>query len=192
MNNDTSASSTDQQSVRAVYQQFMEAWNQGDGAAVAATFTDDGDLVGFDGTHLGGRAVIEEFQQKLFDKYLKGTRLTGAMNGVRFLHANTAVMHAIGSTIMKRKTKPARARDSIQTLVATRTEDGWRLAAFQNTRVRPMGSGFLAFVHWSIGDTLWALFRLSEPGQDLRTARPAEVGTFAATNGQINQKGISP
>ena len=51
MNNDTSASSTDQQSVRALYQQFMDAWNQGDGAAVASMLTDDGDLVGFDGTH---------------------------------------------------------------------------------------------------------------------------------------------
>jgi uncharacterized protein (TIGR02246 family) len=188
MHNDTRAGSTDQQSVRALYQQFMDAWNQGDGAALAAVFTDDGDLVGFDGTHLRGRVVIEEFQQKLFDKYLKGTRLTGAVNGVRFLHANTAVMHAIGGTIMKRKTKPARARESIQTLVATRTDDGWRLAAFQNTRVRPMGSVFLAFLHWSIGDTLWAPFRLRETGQDLRTARPAEVGTSGATNGQTIKK----
>jgi uncharacterized protein (TIGR02246 family) len=161
VNNDRSASSQDEQSVRGLYRQFMDAWDKGDATALAAVFTDDGDLVGFDGTHLRGRAVIEEFQQKLFDKYLKGTRLTGTVNAVRFLHPDTAVMHAIGGTILRRKTKPARARDSIQTLVAARTDDGWRLAAFQNTRVRPIGSGFLAFLHWSIGDALWALFRLS-------------------------------
>jgi Domain of unknown function (DUF1918) len=56
---------------------------------------------------------------------------------------------------------PTRARDSIQTLVATRGSDGWRLAAFQNTRLHPIGSGFLAFLHWSIGDGLWGFFRLS-------------------------------
>jgi uncharacterized protein (TIGR02246 family) len=117
--------------------------------------------VGFDGTHLHGQRLIEEFNQKLFDKYLKGTRLTGTVNDPRFLDAYTAVMHTIGGTVMKGKTKPARARDSIQTLVAVRTSDGWRITAFQNTRVRPIGSGFLAFPHWSVGDWLWGLFRLS-------------------------------
>jgi uncharacterized protein (TIGR02246 family) len=151
----------DHAAVRGLYHELIEGWNEGSGARFAAVFTDDGDLVAFDGTHLGGRSVIEAFQQELFDKWVKGTRLTGTIEQVRFLDADTAVMLATGGTIMRRKTKPARARDSIQTLVAVRTPDGWRLTAFQNTRVRPMGSGFLAFLHWSIGDAVWGLLRLS-------------------------------
>jgi uncharacterized protein (TIGR02246 family) len=161
MTNNPNATSTDEEFVRGLYQQFTDAWDQGDGAALAAVFTDDGDLVGFDGTHLHGRSVIEKFQQNLFDKYLKGTRLTGAVTDVRFLDSSTALVHAIGGTIKKNKMKPTRARDSIQTLVATRASDGWRLAAFQNTRLHPIGSGFLAFLHWPIGDGLWGFFRLS-------------------------------
>jgi uncharacterized protein (TIGR02246 family) len=151
----------DHAAVRDLYHELIEGWNEGSGARFAAAFTEDGDLVAFDGTHLRGRSLIAEFQQELFDKWVKGTRLTGTIDHLRFLDANTAIMHATGGTIMRRKTKPARARESIQTLVAVRTSDGWRLAAFQNTRVRPMGSGFLAFLHWSIGDAVWGLLRLS-------------------------------
>jgi uncharacterized protein (TIGR02246 family) len=50
----------------------MEAWNQGSGAASASVFTEDGDLVEFDGTHLRGRDEIAPFHQQLFGEWLKG------------------------------------------------------------------------------------------------------------------------
>ena len=55
MHDETKANhSADEAAVRAVYQQFMDSWNQSSGAALAAVFTEDGDLVGFDGTHFKG------------------------------------------------------------------------------------------------------------------------------------------
>lgn len=161
MTTESRSRDADHAAVRALYGELMEGWNEGNATRFAAAFAEDGDLVAFDGTHLHGRRVIEGFHQQLFAKWVKGTRLTGSVDDVRFLGPDLAVMHAIGGTIKRRKTKPARARDSIQTLVAIRTRDNWRLAAFQNTRVRPMGSGFLAFLHWSIGDALWGWLRLS-------------------------------
>lgn len=53
---------------------------------------------------------------------------------VQFLTADVAVMHAIGSTIMRGKSKPDPVRDSLQTLVAVREHGDWKLAAFQNKR----------------------------------------------------------
>ena len=118
--------------VRALYQQLMDAWNNGSGDDYAVTFAEDGILVGFDGTALNGRQEIVSFHQPLFDKWLKGTRLTGDVTRVQFLTADIAVMHAIGSTIMRGKSKPDPARDSLQTLVAVREHGDWKLAAFQN------------------------------------------------------------
>lgn len=152
---------TDEEAVRELYQQLVRGWNAGDGAQFAAAFADDGDLVAFDGTHFRSRAVIQRAQQELFDRWVKGTRLIGEVSGVRFLGPDAALMHARGGTIPRGKRMADPARDSLQTLVATRTAEGWRLAAFQNTRVRPMGSGFLAFLHWTIGDRLWRWLRLS-------------------------------
>jgi uncharacterized protein (TIGR02246 family) len=155
--------STDEAAVREVYQRFMDAWNRGSGAALGQMFTHDGDLVGFDGTHLHGRQEIARFHQRLFDKWLKGSRLVGEVTDMRFLGPDVAVLHAVGGTILRGKRAPAPERDSIQTLVATRDEQGkWRLAAFQNTRLRLMTGGGRAFLALTLSDWVWKAFRLNK------------------------------
>jgi uncharacterized protein (TIGR02246 family) len=159
---------TDEAAVHALYQSLMDAWNDGSGQAFAAVFSEDGDLVAFDGTHFTGRDHIAAAHQELFDKWLKGTRLVGRVEGVRFVSPDVAVMHAVGGTIPRRRTKPARERASIQTLVATRGESGWRLTAFHNTRIRPIGRSGLTFLIWTLGDGLWRLLRLSTDPSPVR------------------------
>jgi uncharacterized protein (TIGR02246 family) len=164
MRQTTTPPSTDEAAVRDVYRQLIDAWNQGSGAALAAVFTTDGDLVGFDGTHLKGRREIAPFHQRLFDKWLRGSRLVGQVTGVRFLGPDVAVLHAVGGTVLRGRRAPAPERDSIQTLVVSRQAEGdWRLAAFQNTRLRIMGAGARPFLLWTLSDWLWKLFRLSKP-----------------------------
>ena len=150
--------SDDEAAVRGLYEQLMDGWNQGSGAAYAAVFTEDGDLIGFDGTHLKGRQEIAPFHQRLFETYLKGTRLVGQVTGGRFLSPDVALMHAVGGTVMRGKSKPSPARDSIQTLVAVKRGGEWRLAAFQNTRVRHMGRSARNTLIWLFTDLLWKLF----------------------------------
>ena len=143
--------------VRALYEQLMDGWNRGSAEAFAAPFCEDGDLIGFDGTHLKGRAEIVSFRQPLFDKSLKGTRLVGQVKAVRFLSHDVAIMHAVGGTVMRGKSEASPERDSIQTL-AVRRDGGWRLAAFQNTRVRPMGRSAGGTFVWLLSDRLWKTF----------------------------------
>jgi uncharacterized protein (TIGR02246 family) len=152
--------SADEAAVRALYQQLMDGWNQGSGDAFAAVFTEDGDLVAFDGTHFKGRQEIAPFHQQLFDKWLKGSRLVGQVKDVRFLSPDIALMHAVGGTVLRGKSEPVPERDSIQTLVATRQDGEWRLAAFQNTRLHPMDSSAGPFLVWTLSDLLWKVSRL--------------------------------
>jgi uncharacterized protein (TIGR02246 family) len=147
--------SADEAAVRDLYRRLLDGWNEGSGSAFAAPFAEDGDLVAFDGTHFEGREEISAFHQELFDRWMKGTRLVGEVRDVRFLGPDAAVVHAVGGTVMRGKTEPSPERDSIQTLVATREDDGWRLAAFQNTRVRPIAGGAAAFLLWTFSDLLW-------------------------------------
>ena len=152
--------SAEEAAVRALYQQLMDGWNQGSGDAFAAVFTEDGDLIGFDGTHFKGRQEIAPFHQRLFDKWLKGSRLVGQVKDVRFLSPDVALMHAVGGTVLRGKSEPVPERDSIQTLVATRQDGEWRLAAFQNTRLHPMDSSAGPFLVWTLSDLLWKVSRL--------------------------------
>ena len=86
---------------------------------------------------------------------MNGARLVGHVEEVRFLSPDVAVMHAVGGTMMRGKTEPSPERDSIQTLVATRRDGEWRLAAFQNTRVRPVGRSATTFLIWALTHWLW-------------------------------------
>jgi uncharacterized protein (TIGR02246 family) len=149
----------DEVAIRALYQQMMDAWNKGSDEAYAAPFAEDGDLIGFDGTHFKGRQEIAPFHQRLFETHLKGTRLVGQVTSVRFLSLDVALMHAVGGTVMRGKSGPSPERDSIQTLVATKRGGEWLLAAFQNTRIRPIGRNVAGTLVWILSDWLWKMFR---------------------------------
>jgi uncharacterized protein (TIGR02246 family) len=150
--------SEDEGAIRSLYEQAMDAWNKGSGNAFAAVFAEDGDLVAFDGMHFKGRMEIAPFHQRLFETYLKGTRLVGTVTDVRFLSPDVAVAHARGGTIMRGKSAASPERDSIQTLVAVKRHGDWRFAAFQNTRVRPMSRSAGAAFIWLFTDWLWKVF----------------------------------
>ena len=143
--------------VRALHERLMDGWNAGSAADFAAAWTESGSLVGFDGTHLRGRAEIERFHEPLFRTYLRGTRLVGDVQSVRWLAPGVALMHTTGGTIPRGKSRPSRERDSLQTLVAVEEDGQWRLAAFQNTRVRPIGRTFGGTLSWLISDWLWKI-----------------------------------
>lgn len=149
------AMSSDEQAVRALYQQLMAGWNDGSGRAFAAPFSPDADFVPFDGQHMTGREALASLHEPLFRTHLRGTRLTGDVVRVRFLSPTVAVMLARGQTTLRGKRVPAPERDSLQTLVAVKGEQGWRLEAFQNTRVRPIGRHPLGTLLWLVGDVLW-------------------------------------
>ncbi len=53
----TAAHPSDAQ-IRALYASFLDGWNRQSGASVAAGFADDGDIIGFDGTHPRGRRSL--------------------------------------------------------------------------------------------------------------------------------------
>jgi uncharacterized protein (TIGR02246 family) len=123
----------DESAVRALFAELLAAWGRGDGAGYGALFTEDAPYVAFDGSVRVGRQAIAEEHQKLFDTWLKGTRLVGTIDTLQFLSPETAVVVATGATLMPGKDRPA--RPSIQTLVAIKQNGTWRFAAFQNTRV---------------------------------------------------------
>jgi uncharacterized protein (TIGR02246 family) len=118
------------------------AWNEADGEAYSATFTDDSDYIAFDGTHLKGRQANARHHQNLFDSVdsvLKGSR--SAFEGepaVRFVAPDVAVVHAMGSILLPWQDEVTPKRRSNQTLVAVKRPEGWRFTAFHNTRYRPM------------------------------------------------------
>lgn len=134
-----SSAAANEAAIRALYRQLMDGWNAGSGDAFASSFEEDGDLVGFDGTHLKGRQEIALFHQHLFDMFLKGSRLVGKVRSVRFLTSDVAIMHTVGGTVLAGQTDLEPERNSVQTLVTIKRNGKWNIAAFQNTRATYTG-----------------------------------------------------
>ena len=131
----TTSIPADERAVRGLFEKLLEDWARGDGEAYGSRFTEDADYVAFDGSHTTGREQIAASHQQLFDRWLKGTRLTGRIERLRFLSRDVALVHATGSTIFPGETQPRPSRASIQTLVATKRDGEWRFTAFHNTRI---------------------------------------------------------
>ena len=117
--------------VRALFESLEQAWAAGDGTAYAAAFTEDATYATFVGTVYRGRADIARSHQALFDKFLKGTRMYGEIDEIRFLTPDVAVLVSHGDVGKKAPKKPGK----VQTYTIVREADGhWRVAAFHNTK----------------------------------------------------------
>ena len=130
----------------------------------ASVFTEDADLVGFDGHRLQGVGEIAAFHAMLFEKWLKGTTLVGCVRSIRFITGEVAVVHAVGNTKLKPGRPPTKERISIQTLVAIIQDGRWKFAAFQNTRLRPMSESGTNALLWIFTDKLWKCAGRHPPG----------------------------
>lgn len=134
----------DEAAVRAFPLNMIAAWNAGDGAAFAAPFSETADFIAFEGTHLVGRRAIAEFHQRLFDTELAGTRLEGAVEFVRFLKADVAVMHARAATYLAGRAETTPSRNSMQIFVAVKQQTGWRVESLLNARQLTLEQQFFA------------------------------------------------
>jgi uncharacterized protein (TIGR02246 family) len=128
----TSAHPHDAQ-IRALYAAFLDGWNRRSGAAVAAGFADDGDIIGFDGTHHRGRLSIAADLRQIFGSH-QTPAYVAVVRSVRPVAPGVAVLLAHAGMI------PPGANDldpdlhTVHTLVAVDEGGGrWRISLFQST-----------------------------------------------------------
>ena len=136
--NTTTDRSADEQALHDLFQVSKDGWNQGDGQAYAASFTEDADYILWNGTSLKGRQAIAAAHQQLFETRLQGSRLEGEIQHIRFLSDDIALVHLHSSPQIPGQEVPAPEQYSIQTLVALRQAEGWRFTSFQNTLIQGM------------------------------------------------------
>ena len=130
---------TDDHAITTLFSRLMQAWTDNDAAAYGACFTDDSDYVSYDGTRAVGRTPMQHAHDQLFRGVLAGSALVGGIESIRYVNHDVAVIHGTASVLMPWRSTLPKRRLSRQTLVAVRTQDGWRFTALHNGRVRPVG-----------------------------------------------------
>jgi uncharacterized protein (TIGR02246 family) len=132
----------DEHAIRTLIDRQVMGWDTADPDAYASVFTADADYVTFLGSQHKGRAAIATSYAPLFKKLLRGTRLRTQITQVRYLTPDVALIQA-RAAVTQQGRKWNRRPERVNTSVAVRTDEGWLLAASQNTTHRRLAGKLL-------------------------------------------------
>ena len=119
--------------VRALYEDLLDAWNRRDARAMAALYAPKGGQVGFDGSTANTPAEIEAMLAPIFADH-PTARFVAKVREVRALGPDAALLRAVVGMIPPGKSDIIPERNAVQSLVASRQEDGrWLVEMFHNT-----------------------------------------------------------
>lgn len=99
---------------------------------MAALFAKDGNLVGFDGSPVSGRAQIASHLGPIFASH-RTAAYVAKVRSVRFLTPEVAVLRAVAGMVPPGQSDIHPPVNAVQTLVAAKDGGQWRIAVFQNT-----------------------------------------------------------
>jgi uncharacterized protein (TIGR02246 family) len=126
------AQSTDEAAIRTLHRQLIDAWNRRNAHDFAALIAEDGNLIGFDGSQLNGRSDIEAELQRIFRDHQTAPYIA-KVREVRFLTPDVGILRAVVGMIPPGEKDLNPAVNAVQSLIAIRQNDQWRIALFQNT-----------------------------------------------------------
>lgn len=113
-----------------------EAWNDGDGAAFAAPFTENADFVNIRGAYHQGKEAIAEGHRGIFQSIYKDSRIKYKLKQARALTDEVILVHSTGH--LDAPSGPlAGEHEAIQCLVLVKGDEQWQIASFHNTIVAP-------------------------------------------------------
>ena len=128
-------SSAETQTIEALYGQLLEAWNRQDAKSYAALFSDNANMIGFDGSQVDGRASIETNIGGIFRDH-KTARYVWKVREIRFLTPEIALLRGVVGMVPPGKTDIMPERNAIQSLVLEKLGNHWEISLFQNTPAR--------------------------------------------------------
>jgi uncharacterized protein (TIGR02246 family) len=134
---------SDESAVRALYQGILASWNARDAAEFAALFTDDAEVIGFDGSQMIGWPEIETTVRQIFADHETGAYV-GIIRSVRFLAPAVALLRAVSGVVPAGQSDLNPALNAQQTLIATKHDGAWRITLYQNTPAQFHGRPDLA------------------------------------------------
>jgi uncharacterized protein (TIGR02246 family) len=118
--------------VIALYQKLLDGWNNRNAGAMAEQFTEKGEMIGFDGSQEIGREEIFSHLQPIFESHPTPPYVS-KVKDVRFLGSDIAILRAIAGMVPPGHSDIDPKFNAHHTLVAVKSEEGWRIELFQNT-----------------------------------------------------------
>jgi uncharacterized protein (TIGR02246 family) len=127
-----------EEELRALYDRLIDGWNSGDAEAMASAVAPDGLLVGFDGSQMTGRDAVSEELGRIFADHETARYVVKVRSSVPLGDA-AGLLHAVAGMVPPGGSELMPERNTIQTVVGRRDEEGWSAVLFQSTPARFVG-----------------------------------------------------
>jgi len=118
--------------IEKLYKELLTFWNNQSGVGMASLFTEDANVIGFDGSQMNGRVQIETELKQVFANH-RTARYVWKIEEIRFLDSQTALLRAIVGMVPPGKKELNSATNAVQSLIAIKQDDLWKISLFQNT-----------------------------------------------------------
>ena len=129
----------DEEAVRALPKAFSAAWAEHNGHKLAGIMAEDVDFVTVRGVWLQGRGNFEKYHTRILSERFRDSTNIPLEIRVRFLRPDEAVVH--WSWVIEGEKGadglPQPKRFGIMTMVAKKTDKGWKVIVAQNTNGGP-------------------------------------------------------
>jgi uncharacterized protein (TIGR02246 family) len=118
--------------VRGLYHDFLDAWNDHDANKMAGLLTENGSVVGFDGSMMNGRDEVASVIGAIFKDHVTAAYI-GIVREVRMLTNNVALLRAVVGMVPSGASDINPPTNAIQSMVAVKEAHGWHIALMQTT-----------------------------------------------------------
>ncbi|PFO08277.1 DUF4440 domain-containing protein [Bacillus sp. AFS076308] len=118
--------------VEGIYRQLLEAWNIRSARGMAELFTDNGEMIGFDGSLSVGSEEIFSHLKPIFEHH-PTARFISKVKNLHFLSPDIAILRAIAGMLPPGQSDINPNVNTHHTLVAIKIDGDWRIKLFQNT-----------------------------------------------------------
>jgi uncharacterized protein (TIGR02246 family) len=127
----------DEAGVAGVIAAWDAAWNAGDSDAIAATFVDDGELIGSKGGIVTGTAAIRAQNANNLATQFKGTRTEGHIRRITFLSGTAAVVDVDNTLWRVDGPVPTVLQMGRHKRLVAKRGNEWRVLQMQITLIAP-------------------------------------------------------
>ncbi len=132
MNSNPNKSDETQNQILDLYRKLLFAWNQRDASRMASLFSENGDVIGFDGSYMKGPGEIVSILGQIFADH-KTAAFVGIVREIRLLNSDSGILRAVVSMVPEGGSDINPAVNALQTVFATREKGEWKIELFQNT-----------------------------------------------------------
>jgi uncharacterized protein (TIGR02246 family) len=122
----------DETQIRSLHQAFLDGWNATDASRIGSSFAEDGNIVGFDGSMVNGRAEIEAHLAGIFADHQPASYVA-KVREVRSLGSGAVLLRAVVGMVPPGADDIKPDVNAVQSLVAVERDGAWRIALLQTT-----------------------------------------------------------